>query len=317
MEWNVENLFDCRHDTLKNDREFMPGGIRYWNFYRYRQKLDKIAKTIVAASGNWNPPALIGLCEVENDSTLIALTRFSALRELGYRYVMTHSPDSRGIDVALLYQREHFKLISHDSIRIEPLKGFRATRDILHVTGQLVTTDTLDIFIVHAPSRSGGEIASMPYRLHCIRVLMQGIERLKETRTNPNIVIMGDFNDFPESPSIKDVMKALPPGNTIDDDKLYHLLARQSKLKNTGTYKYQGEWNLLDHFMVSGTLLNKDKRIYTDESLVSILRLPFLLIPDKTFGGMRPFRTYYGMKYENGYSDHLPILMKVVVKKEK
>ena len=314
MEWNVENLFDCRHDTLKNDYEFLPKGTRYWNYYRYHQKLDKIAKTIVAATGNWNPPVLIGLCEVENDSAMIALTRYSALRECGYRYVMTHSPDTRGIDVALLYQRDRFKLISYDSIRIEPPKGFRATRDILHVTGLVTTTDTLDLFIVHAPSRSGGEIASLPYRLHCIGALMKGIEQLRQVRKEPKIIIMGDFNDFPESPSIRDVMNALPPDANIKNDKLYHLLARQSKLNHTGTYKYQGEWNLLDHFMVSGTLLNTQKAIYTSEQMAKILHLPFLLAEDKAYGGIRPFRTYYGMKYENGFSDHLPILMQIVIK---
>ena len=31
VSYNVENLFDCRHDTLKNDYEFLPDAMRHWN----------------------------------------------------------------------------------------------------------------------------------------------------------------------------------------------------------------------------------------------------------------------------------------------
>lgn len=56
-----------------------------------RKKLDAIARVIIAV-GKWTPPALVALCEVENDSVLHDLTRYSILREAGYRYVITHSP---------------------------------------------------------------------------------------------------------------------------------------------------------------------------------------------------------------------------------
>lgn len=316
MEWNVENLFDCRHDTLKNDHEFLPDGLRHWNYYRYRQKLDKIAKTIVAATGNWSPPALIALCEVENDSVMIALTRYSALRELNYRYVMTDSPDQRGIDVALLYQRDRFKLLGYESIGVTPLNDFRPTRDILHVTGLITLQDTLDIYVVHAPSRSGGEMASRPYRTHFAKTLMTEIEKLKSQRRTPRILILGDFNDFPESPSVNKVLGAKAPEKEIDDNKLYHLLARQVKQSKEGSYKFRGEWNLLDHLIVSGSLLNKANTVYTSESLAQIVHQPFLMTEDKTYGGKRPYRTYYGMKYESGYSDHLPLLMQMIITAE-
>ena len=67
VSYNVENLFDCRHDTLKNDYEFLPDAVRHWNYTKYKKKLDNIARTITAAGG-WTPPALVALCEVENDS---------------------------------------------------------------------------------------------------------------------------------------------------------------------------------------------------------------------------------------------------------
>lgn len=103
MFYNVENLFDAKDDTLKNDQEFLPEATRKWDYYRYKDKINKIARVIIS-TGKDNIPDLVGLCEVENDSCLLDLIKYSPLREAGYRYVMTHSPDERGIDVALLYR---------------------------------------------------------------------------------------------------------------------------------------------------------------------------------------------------------------------
>ena len=116
MFYNVENLFDTKDDSLKNDNEFLPDAMRRWNYYRYRDKVNSIAKVIIA-SGNEYVPDLVGLCEVENDTCLRDLVRYSPLREADYRYVMTNSPDERGIDVALLYQRGTFKIIEKGSGR--------------------------------------------------------------------------------------------------------------------------------------------------------------------------------------------------------
>jgi endonuclease/exonuclease/phosphatase family metal-dependent hydrolase len=314
MEWNVENLFDFRHDTLKDDVEFLPESMRHWTYHRYRNKLDQIAK-VIAAVGEWNAPALVALCEVENDSVLIALTRYSALREMDYRYVMTDSPDQRGIDVALLYQRDRFRLLSHESIRIPPLGHFKPTRDILHVTGEVVSGDTLDIFVVHAPSRAGGMLESEPYRLHCMSVLKGVIDKLMDERQTARFIVTGDFNDFPTNRSVCEVLRAKAPDNIIDSRRLYHLLARRIAKTHEGTYKYRGEWNLLDHFIVSGKLLDENESTYTDESLTDIIAFSFLCTDDTTYSGWRPFRTFFGMKYEGGFSDHLPLRMKIVVKR--
>ena len=164
MELNCENLFDTRHDSLKNDLEFLPEGSYRWTPYRYWAKLNHLGQEIVAQS---NPiPDFVAMCEVENDSVMFDLTRRSLLRNAGYEYVMTSSPDERGIDVALLYQPASFALLHSHSIRIKPLPDTRPTRDILYASGLLITGDTLHIFVVHAPSRRGGEVASRSYRLH-------------------------------------------------------------------------------------------------------------------------------------------------------
>lgn len=293
--WNIENLFDTKDDPNKNDNEFLPNATRHWNDFRYWHKLRNIAKGIIA-SGNDYVPDLVGLCEVENDSCLYDLTRRSPLREADYRYVITDSPDQRGIDVALLYQRGSFKLLQQQSIRI-PNKHLRKgpTRDILHVVGEVVSGNLLDVFICHMPSRSGGQAQSEPYRLLTAKVLKQAVDSVMEIRPYPHILIMGDFNDYPTNKSIKKIL--------CSEKRLQNLM----KDKKDGTYRYRGEWGILDQFIVSESLLKKKGSIRTSPKNVQILRHDFLLEEDEKHGGDKPFRTYNGMKYLGGFSDHLPI----------
>lgn len=307
MSWNVENLFDIRHDSLKNDQEFLPDALRRWHYGRYKKKLNNISRVITAV-GEWDPPALVGLCEVENDSVLRDLTRYSALKEHNYRYVITNSPDERGIDVALLYQPGQFKLLAYRSVSVGTFsQRSRPTRDILHVSGLLLTEDTLDVLVCHLPSRSGGVTESEPYRLFVARKLRAQADSLMAARQRPKLLIMGDFNDYPKNRSIAGVLEAIAPPQKPTPDKLYHLLARKALRRDFGSYKYQGEWGLLDHLIVSGTLLNASENFFTDETKADVARLPFLLTKDEKYGKLQPFRTYYGMKYQGGYSDHLPI----------
>jgi predicted extracellular nuclease len=285
--WNTENLFDCKDDPKKNDNEFLPDATRRWTYFRYRDKLKNLAKGIIA-SGDEYVPDLVGLCEVENDSCLYDLTRRSPLKEAGYRYVMTDSPDQRGIDVALLYQRGSFKLLQHQSIRI-PFKQVKKapTRDILHVVGKVVSGDTLDVWVVHYPSRRGGKAKSEPYRLLVAEILKHAVDSVMQVRQNPNVVIMGDFNDGPSSP----VMKKL-----CSDGRLVNLMQG----KKEGTYRYRGAWEILDQFLVSENVRTKN---------AEVLQHPFLLEEDEKYGGNKPFRTYNGMRYQGGFSDHLPIIL--------
>jgi predicted extracellular nuclease len=305
--WNVENLFDVRHDSLKQDREFLPTSPRRWNYGRYQKKLANVSR-VIAALGEWQAPALVGLCEVENENVMRDLTRYSPLKTLDYRYVITNSPDIRGIDVALLYQRDRFKLISSQSLRVRPArKSNRPTRDILHVTGQLLNGDSLDVFVCHFPSRMGGVKKTEPYRLVVAQTLKNAVDSLFTVRLHPQIIIMGDMNDYPRNKSIKDILAATAPPPHPEPNKLYHLLARKTKETKSGSYKYQGVWGLFDHLIVSGSLLIPQSGFFTDESKANVAHLPFLLVKDEKNGGTQPFRTYNGMKYRGGFSDHLPV----------
>lgn len=303
MFYNVENLFDTKDDTLKNDQEFLPDATRKWNYYRYKDKINKIARVIISV-GNDNIPDLVGLCEVENDSCLLDLIKYSPLREAGYRYVMTHSPDERGIDVALLYQRGTFKLLEKQVIPV-PLKKIRnsSTRDILHVAGKVISGDTLDVFVCHMPSRSEGEKRTEPYRLFASQILKSSVDSLMKIRQHPYLLVMGDFNDTPDKPSVSQ-LNEVGLINMMDD-------------KSGGTYRYQSKWEILDQFLVSDSFFNDNGRIRTDKNNSYIIRYPFLLEEDDKYGGEKPYRTYHGMKYKGGYSDHLPIAIDLIIRDDK
>lgn len=309
MEYNVENLFDCRHDSLKQDTEFLPGSVRNWTFNRFQDKLKRIGKVILAA-GKEQVPDLVGLCEVENEFCVKSLTHYSPLREAGYRYVMTESPDERGIDVALLYQPASFRMLASQKIRIpSDSLGMRSTRDILYVSGRVASGDTLDVFVCHLPSRVGGAKKTDPYRLWVARRIRQAVDSVMGKRVHPRLIIMGDFNDYPDGKSLQEGLRVSDLSEKPQSRALYNLMENQTG----GTYRYKGEWGILDQMVVNGDLLQPDARTRTSKEKASIVRFPFLLEEDNVYGGDKPFRTYKGMKYQGGYSDHLPVLLELTV----
>ena len=298
VELNAENLFDTRHDSLKNDYEFLPDSPRHWTRTKYWQKLNRIGQTIISCgedSSGWSLPDIVGLCEVENDSVLFDLTRRSLLRKDRYEYVMTASNDARGIDVALLYSPFSFRLIKADTIRVIPLKEMRPTRDILHVEGEIESGDTLHVFLLHAPSRMGGELYSRPFRKHVMERLCNAIGALRSKYADPKLLVMGDFNDYKDSPSLR----------LLYEHGLINVSAGVKGNNGAkGTYRYHGEWGSLDQILVSENL-----RSWVIDCRINDAR--FLLEEDTKYGGVKPRRNYNGMRFNNGFSDHLPLVLRL------
>lgn len=306
MFYNVENLFDTYNDSLINDEEFLPQGDRFWNANKYYSKINNIFKVIIAL-GEWNPPAIIGLCEIENKKVINDLVNNTPLVKFEYKIIHKESPDRRGIDVALLYRDELFSPLNYQAIPINfPNNPESKTRDILYVKGIAKNTDTLNIFINHWPSRWGGQLESEGRRLYVASVLKAKVDSIFSSNPKSNIVIMGDFNDYPENKSINNILDASQEFNQIKENKLFNLSSTFSKSKNIGTHKYQGEWGILDQFIISGNLLNKRNKIFTSINDIHIFNPDFLLEPDKNYFGYKPNRTFVGYKYNGGFSDHLP-----------
>ena len=294
---NCENLFDCRHDSLKNDIEWSSEGDNHWNPTRYWRKLNNIGQEILACSETDSIPQipdLVALCEVENDSVLFDLTRRSLLKNARYEFLSTDSPDPRGIDVALLYSPFSFQLFHHYSLRVEPLPDMHPTRDILYACGRLITGDTLHVFVVHAPSRSGGEHSTRPHRMQVARRLCQSIDSIRATSPRAWVVVAGDFNDFGDAPSLKELERA--PMTEVSSKA-------RGRNGAEATYRFQGEWNMLDHVFASAPLAS---RLHD----ACIFDAPFLLEPDETYGGVKPRRCYTGPRYQPGFSDHLPLVVR-------
>ena len=290
VELNCENLFDCQHDDGKDDFEFLAGGDRHWSQSKYWRKLNNIGQVILSCCDEL--PDLVALCEVENDRVLNDLTRRSLLRRARYDYLMTESPDVRGIDVALMYQPKHFQPLCYDYITVEPLPDMRPTRDILYVRGRIPASgDTLHVFVVHAPSRYSGEKETRPYRQLVSSKLTEAVAQLQGKK----IVVTGDFNDYYNSASLRYLEREAHLENVTKNAR--------GRNGSKGNYRHEGLWRNLDHVLLSPELLPHVDSVYINDAL-------FLLEEDTRYGGFKPRRAFVGFRYQRGFSDHLPLVVR-------
>lgn len=306
MFYNVENLFDTFDDPAINDEEFTPGGEKSWSYYRYKEKLNNIAKTIIAVGG-WEAPALIGLCEIENFQVLMDLTSETPLKKYGYQIVHENSADLRGIDVAILYRPGKLIKIDHKPIRIDDPS--LVTRDILYASFSFQQKDTIHFFVNHWPSRYGGKEFSEKKRVKVASVLRANVDSLYNSYTLPKILIMGDFNDEPSDQSLLVHLNAILAASVISPKQLYNLMFQDFHYgRGTLTYKeIDYTWFLFDQMIISGAAIN-GQGLSTKGKKSVIFKSEWLLKND------RPFRTYQGPIYRGGFSDHLPIFLDMYYK---
>jgi endonuclease/exonuclease/phosphatase family metal-dependent hydrolase len=312
MFYNVENLFDTIDDPDKDDAEFLPGGLKNWSESRFYKKLNRIAQVIITA-GEGNIPSIVGLCEVENLYVLEKLVHFTPLGKLGYKIIHKESPDRRGIDVALIYRDDKFKPLTYSAIPvINPSDKDFVTRDILYVKG-IIERDTIHVYVNHWPSKYGGVSTSKPLRMLAARTLRSHADSILSKNCLSKIIIMGDFNDTPYDESITKGLGVKPQTDAPFCNELYNMSLVLAN-KRIGSNKYQRKWDLIDQIIISGSLLIGPKLV-TNEKKFRVFSRDFLLEKDKNHGGKKPFRTYTGMKYNNGFSDHLPVLIDLEYKK--
>ena len=316
MTYNVENLFDTLHAEGKSDTEFTPQGERHWNARHYWRKLVRIGSVIAAAGGN-SPVDIVALAEVENDSVLHDLTKRTKLHKIGYEFIITHADDARGINVALMYLPYRFRPFAKDTLRITPPTGHKLhqTRDVLHVAGQVTSGDTLDMIVCHLPSQRGGKPAQH-YRLSVANAIRHLADSLAAMRLHPQIVITGDFNtSYPNAVFDKALNVRLPYNaeHQVASANQLYLLTHDMKGRNdvAGTYKFQGEWSQLDHFIINAPLLHATRpdALHVEKCSCKLADFPFLLRSDKKGTGTHPHRTYLGNFHQGGFSDHLPVLL--------
>lgn len=293
--YNVENLFDTEDDPATNDEDYLPNGSLNWTDERYAQKLVRLAEAITWAADG--PPAIVGLMEVENRKVVVDLAGTSTLKGTGYTVVHHDSPDERGIDVALLVDPRYAQVKKDEALTVL-LEGDH-TRDVLYAQLGLAGGASLHVFVNHWPSRRDGE-KSVAKRLAAAQVVRTRVSALLKADPNAQVLILGDFNDAPTDISIQDGLGAACDINAKAD--LFDLMCI-GQPKGHGSYNYQGDWSYLDQFIVSGSLLAKvagAKAFWDDRLLFKHPRY-----------GPSPDRTFAGRSYKGGYSDHLPVVLRL------
>lgn len=301
MFYNVENLFDTVDDTVKDDDEFLPEGSRRWTEKRYWQKINALSR-VIAAAGEWELPVLVGLCEVENEEVLKDLAYGSILSAGGYGIVHRESPDSRGIDPALLYRGDMMQIAECRSWMPEMKEGEVFNSRILLYVKAVRENDTLHVILCHWPSRRGGVLAAETLRENIATLVRAKEDSIQSVSGDTaSVIIMGDFNASP-------------------DDAVMSILTNEGDLINTaktlsdngqGSYRYQGKWEMIDQILISESMTYATGNFKTDPFSFRVFDASFLLSDDPDYPGKKPFPTYGGYRWTGGYSDHLPVLITI------
>jgi predicted extracellular nuclease len=301
--YNVENLFDTQDDPSTEDEWFLPSSETEWDDEKYQKKLKDLAAVIDAINSKAGGPDLIGLCEVENKQVVMELADQKDLAANHYEVVHYESPDTRGIDVAAMYNPEKFELMESRSIKVNmPEDPTVKTRDILFCKFTVMDSqDIIYFYVNHWSSRRNGENETFYKRKNCAMTLMTDIETNIPHWQDEKIIIVGDMNDYPDNKSIYDVLGAK------EMDANFPLVNMQyaNHKKGMGTYNYKGEWGCLDNVIVTKSVQNQ---LNTKEA--QIYREDWILFKPGT-SSETPNKTYGGSNYYGGYSDHLPVWFEV------
>lgn len=299
--YNIENLFDIENDPLTHDDDFLPTSAKRWTSKRYQKKLLKLG-TVISKIGEEDTqiaPAIVGLAEVENEKVLSDLVNSKNLINEGYSYVHYDSLDERGIDVALLYKSDVFKVENSETFTVYLQDEYGKqdyTRDILLVQGQL-NNENINVIVNHWSSRREGEKQTEIKRIAAANVVNSVIKMLKKENANAKIIVMGDFNDNPNNKSLVLLEK---------ESNLYNPF-KTVWSRDNGSLNHQFQWNLFDQVLFStnffdtsnSSLVFKDAQVFNSK---------FLTQYQGKYKG-QPFRTYVGKKYKGGYSDHFPVFI--------
>lgn len=303
--YNIDNLYDDVDDTDHDDQDFTPNGQYQWSSERYHQKLENMAK-VIAQLANGKTPDVLGVCELESAKALNDLVNTGDLKG---QYGMVHydSPDERGVDVALIYKTEKFKVLSSEKVPVILTKDLNdKTRDQLFVKALiLASNDTICFYVCHFPSRREGKDESEINRLDAAKTCRNFINSHVNLASN-HLIVMGDFNDEPWDRSITEGIMASKLEQKGEAD-LWNLMW-DFKAEGRGSYNFKGKMNCLDQFMISRSL-NDGKALEYKKQSVNIVDAEWLTQTGKYEGF--PLRTFGGNKWLNGYSDHYPIYLEL------
>lgn len=304
--YNLENLYDTINDPNKDDEEFLPSGKNLWGSKRYWEKQKNMSE-VISQFGQEHikgGPQIVGFSEVENKNVLVDLINQPALKASNYDIVHYDSPDRRGVDVGLIYQKKRFVVTNSAQypLRYADEKDF-ASRDQLLVSG-LLDGEQVHVIVNHWPSRRGGESKSAPKRAAAANVCRNICDSILKIEPNAKIMIMGDFNDDPVDDSMFKILKAIGKQEKMTPGDFFNPMYKLFK-DGIGSLAYKDSWNLFDQIVITPALLGDDKSTYKYLK-TRVFNEKFLTQKDGNFAGY-PFRTFVGETYTGGYSDHFPV----------
>ncbi|CAN1552534.1 hypothetical protein MCETHM1_02237 [Flavobacteriaceae bacterium] len=334
--YNFENLFDTINDPITNDEEWTPKGDQHWSSKKYHQKLENLSRVLseIGTSENSNSPTFIGGVEIENRTVLEDLIKQPKLIDKDYGIIHFDSPDKRGIDVALLYQKKQFQPTSYLNIPLYVYKGEQLTKEVaktdssenvetedviqlntknyrVYTRDQLLVTGFLNgeeihIIVNHWPSRSGGEKKTSPFRELAGVLNKKIIDSLQHINPNTKIITMGDLNDSPFNNSVKKAMGAKGKIQDVNPLGIYNPFEEMAN-KGLGTIAFRDSWDIFDQILVSGSLLQKDYSSFQYWK-AGIYNKPFLIQKNGKYKG-------YPLRHsltEIGFSDHFPVYIYLI-----
>ena len=316
--YNVENLFDTINDPKKFDDDRTPNGKDRYTSKIYWDKIDKLSRVLseIGTKEATMSPVLLGVCEVENRSVLEDLLKSNRLKDQHYGIIHYDSPDERGIDVALLYRKQFFKPIDHKKYALLIFKDNGKsdyTRDQLVVTG-LLDNELIHIIVNHWPSRSGGEAKSRRLRIAGAKLNKKIIDSIQQIDDEAKIITMGDLNDDPDSPSVRQILNAQEKKAEVEPiTGLYNPMASMHR-RGFNTLAYRDNLNLFDQILFTQPFLEQHDDSYRFYK-AGIYNKKYLITSKGPFKGY-PFRSYQYNTYQGGYSDHFPVYIYLIREKK-
>lgn len=313
--YNLENLFDSINDPVKYDEASPIMEMSAANRAEvYEKKIKNMAKVVadIGSQDTKNSPAVIGVSEVENRQVLVDLINDPQLLDKDYGIVHYDSPDKRGIDVALLYQKALFKVLdssSHELFIYDDLSRDRVfTRDQLLVSGEL-EGDLIHVIVNHWPSRSGGEARSRSKRVGAAKLNKRIIDSLQSNNPYAKIITMGDLNDNPTNESVKEILKAERKENKVGFKGIYNPMEEFFK-QGLGSNAYRDSWSLFDQILFTQPFLEKDYSSFRFYK-AGIFNKSYLTNKRGRYKGY-PYRSFADGGFSDGFSDHFPVYIYLI-----
>lgn len=329
--YNFENLFDTINNPTTNDDEWTPQGTQRWTSKKYHQKLENLTRVVleIGTAENVNSPTFIACSEIENRGVLEDLVQQPKMALHDYGIIHFDSPDKRGIDVALLFQKKHFKPTSYANIPLyiykkqiqnqesasisEELEEEEVntyvnrvfTRDQLLITGFL-DDEEINIIVNHWPSRSGGEKKSSPFREAAGALNRKIIDSLQKINPNAKVITLGDLNDSPFNTSIKKVLGTKAKKEEVSELGIYNPFEEMAK-KGLGTIAFRDSWDIFDQIMVTQSLIKNDFSTYQYWK-AGIFNKSYLI---QTSGQYKGYPKRHSAT-EIGFSDHFPVYIYLI-----